>query len=222
MPTMPPPDDQRPTASAVARTDRLRAREGGDFLTAHEVSSALTAAGIRHAIIGGHAMAAHGHVRNTEDVDVVAMAMTEAATVIAALRTSTRVERKPGMMGCQVTARDHGKLADVLDYFGSHAHRLAIDTAVTMDGILVPRTDALMAMKFEALSSPVRPQAKRYLDLADLIHLVDRYHRGRDAAEEVDSIARVVEADACGDSERGATRWRALHAAILNGTRIAI
>lgn len=222
MPTTPRPDDQRPAATVFARTERLRAREGGDFLTAQEVSTALTTAGIRHAIIGGHAMAAHGHVRNTEDVDVVAMAMTEAASVIATLRADTRVERRPGAMGCQVTTHDHGKLADVLDYFGSHAHRLAIDTAVIMDGIHVPRADALMAMEFAALTSSARPQAKRYLDLADLIYLVDRYHRGGDANEEVEAIARVVEADACGDPELGATRWRALHAAILAGAPITI
>lgn len=222
MPTTPPPNNQRPATNAVARTERLRAHESGDFLTAQEVSTALTNAGIRHAIIGGHAMAAHGHVRNTEDVDVVAMAMTEAASVIAALRAETRVERHPGAMGCHVTSHDHGKLADVLDYFGSHAHRLAIDTAVTMDGIQVPRADALMAMKFEALSSATRPQAKRYLDLADLIHLVDRYHRGHDATAQVEEIARVVEADACGDPERGAIRWRTMHAAILAGARITI
>jgi hypothetical protein len=222
MPTTPHPDDQRPAATVFARTEQLRAREGGDFLTAQEVSAALTTAGIRHAIIGGHAMAAHGHIRNTEDVDVVAMAMSEAAAVIAALRTGARVERQPGMMGCHITIHDHDKLADVLDYFGSHAHRLAIDTAMTMDGIQVPRADALMAMKFEALSSAARPPAKRYLDLADLVHLVERYHRGRDVGGEVEAIARVVDADACGDPERGAGRWRAMHAAILAGTRIAL
>lgn len=167
-------------------------------------------------------MAAHGHVRNTEDVDVVAMAMTEAATVIATLRAGAQVERKPGMMGCHVTAGDRAKLADVLDYFGSHAHRFAIDTAITIDGVQVPHAEALMAMKFEALTSNTRAQTKRYLDLADLIHLVDRYHRGRDASESIAAIAHVVEADACGDPERGATRWRCLHTAILAGARIAI
>ena len=217
---MPHPEDQRPATTVFARAERLRAREGGDFLTAQEVSAALTTAGIRHAIIGGHAMAVHGHIRNTEDVDVVAMAMSEAASVIATLRSGARVERRPGMMGCHVTIHDHEKLADVLDYYGSHAHRLAIDTALTIDGILVPRADALMAMKFEALTSAARPRAKRYLDLSDLIHLVEHY---RDAsADAVEVVARVVESDACGDPERGALRWRTMHAAIVAGAPITL
>lgn len=36
-----------------------------------EASEALTALGIRHVIVGGIAVAAHGYVRNTSDVDIM-------------------------------------------------------------------------------------------------------------------------------------------------------
>ena len=214
--------DPHPSTSVYDRTERLRAHAGHDFLDAREVSQALTASGIRHVVIGGHAMAAHGRIRNTEDVDVVAVAMTDAAAVVAALRPGAHVERHAGSMGCVVSGPNQEKLADVLDYFGSHAHRLAIDTAQTVDGVQAPRQDALMAMKFEALSSATRPHDKRHQDLADLIHLVDRYHRGKDHHAEVESIATVVEADGCGDVKRGADRWRDLHAAIIARSPIAV
>jgi hypothetical protein len=167
-------------------------------------------------------MAAHGLARNTEDVDVIAVGLGEAAAVIAALRAGARVERRRGGLGCCVISGDDDRLADVLDCFGSHSQRLAIDSAQLLDGIPIPHSDALMAMKFAALTSATRPHGKRHQDLADLIHLVDRYHRGRPCTAEVERIAMVVEADACGDPERGAGRWRTIHAAILAGIPIAL
>ena len=60
-----------------------------------ELERALSAAGIRHAIAGGIAMAAHGRVRATEDIDVLADAA-QGEAIRAVMRSLGYVEEAPG------------------------------------------------------------------------------------------------------------------------------
>lgn len=193
-------------------------------ITSAAVSQKLDADRIKHVVIGGHAMAAHGRVRNTEDVDVISVDMEEAAKSIATLHRGATVVRYAGAQNCSVLGDDGRKVADVLSYFGAAANRHAVDSAMRVDGVSMPERQAMMALKFEAMTSASRPRDKRAIDLSDLIYLVNRYHRGDSSTAAADSkvIEHLVESDSCGDSTRGAGRWRDLHRAILTDQPIAI
>ncbi len=192
---------------------RADAPQGSNGLTSQRVSAALAQLGIRHVIIGGHAMAAYGYVRNTEDVDVIAVDMERAATAIAACHGQATAVRQSRIMSTAIVDGRGAKLADVIDFHQG---------AAFINGI--PSPDALMALKFEAFTGAGRPSGKRHLDIADLMFLIERHHQpdGDHMRERVDFIAALVDKDSCGDADRGGTRWRALHDAIVNGRPITV
>lgn len=207
-----------------AKIESLQRGSASPFaaMSAVDVSARLASAQVCHVVIGGHAMAAYGRVRNTEDVDVIAVDMEHAASCIAGLYQGAAVHRAPGAIGSAVLAADGRKLADVLSYYGGAAFRHAIDTAQVVDGVSVPSRESLMALKFEAISSATRPRDKKAMDLSDLIYLVTR-HRDQSGASDIRrSIGDIVEIDSCGDPLRGKARWEAMYDAILSGSPISI
>lgn len=217
------------TFSAESQTpyvklESLQRRSASLFaaVSAVDVSTLLEKAHVRHVIIGGHAMAAHGRIRNTEDVVVIAVDMEQAASCIASMHQGAAVHRAPGAMGCTVIAADGRKLADVLNYFGGAAFKYAIDTAKLLDGVSVPSPEALMALKFEAVSSDARPRDKRAMDLSDLIYLVTNFHDQNDPETSRRMIGDLVEGDSCGDPLRGRARWETIYDAIISGSPISI
>lgn len=223
MPAVRPPfSAESPTPySKIESLQRIGASQFAAF-SAVDVSTRLKNAHVHHVIIGGHAMAAHGRIRNTEDVDVIAVDMEQAAACIASMHLGSAVHRAPGAMGCAVFAADGRKLADVLNYFGGAAFRYAIDTAKVLDGVSVPSPEALMALKFEAVSSGTRPRDKRAMDLSDLIYLVTKF-RDQNASGTIRSmIGDLVEGDSCGDPLRVRTRWETIYDAIITGSPISI
>jgi hypothetical protein len=215
-------DDHRPRKSPMKtiedlRIDTPRASPG---LTARRITDILGVLDIRHVIIGGHAMAAYGVVRNTEAVDVIAFAVDRAAEAIAACHGHAAAERQPRAINTAVRDRNGTRIADVLNAHHAAAFRHALDGQIVVDGIPVPTRDDLIALKFEASTAPGRRRDKRLLDLSDLIHLIGACHPTDPAR--VAGIATLVDQDSCGDPERGAARWLRLHDDILNDRPITL
>jgi hypothetical protein len=201
--------------------DELRAETPATMhaLTSREVTSALTARHLIHVIIGGHALAAHGSIRNTEDVDVIAGDMLAAAQAIADAHGHATVQRLPGARNVSVLGPDGSRMVDVLSMYDGHAFRYAIDHQVAIDGLPVPAVDAFIALKFEAMTNANRQKSKRSLDLHDIEFLVMR-HLADDSADghaRVQQIAAIIESDAMGDAERGGARWLKLYRDIRSG-----
>jgi hypothetical protein len=134
--------------------EELRADAPGasNGLTSRRISEVLGKLGIRHVIIGGHAMAAHGHVRYTEDVDLIAVDMERAAAAIAACHGQAKAVRLPRIMNTAIFDCKGAKVAEVIDFYQGAAFMHAVDTHITINGIPVPTVDALIALKFEAFT----------------------------------------------------------------------
>lgn len=207
--------------SCMKTIDELRAETPATMnaLTSLEVTSALEARHLLHVIIGGHALAAHGCIRNTEDVDLIAGDMQAAAQAIADAHGHATVQRYPGARNLSVLGPDGSRMVDVLSMYDGHAFRFAIDHQVSINGLPVPSVDALIALKFEAMTNATRQKSRRSLDLHDIEFLVMRY-LADDTAEgprRIQQIAAIIESDAMGDAERGSARWLKLYSDIRSG-----
>ncbi len=201
--------------------DELRADTPATMhaLTSREVTSALEARHLDHVIIGGHALAAHGCIRNTEDVDLIAGDMQAAAQAIADAHGHATVRRHPGARNISVIGPDGSRMVDILSMYDGHAFRYALEQKIFLAGLPVPSVDALIALKFEAMTTATRQKSRRSLDLHDIEFLVMRY-LAADAADgprRVQQIAAIIESDAMGDAERGSARWLKLYGDIRSG-----
>ncbi len=147
----------------LLRLEALRMLEGESRLlaTAREVSQVLRAAHIEAAVIGGVAVALHGHTRTTLDVDVYTADVKAAATALrGAGYKFDRAHRQFVKQGVPV------QLVTKADLGGAPEH------LEEREGIDIVSLPDLIAMKLRSgLKNLVRAQ-----DLADVIGLI-RQHR---------------------------------------------
>lgn len=129
---------------------------------AREVSRVLRDAGIDAAIIGGVAVVLHGHVRTTNDVDVlVSQPIEDVGTALKRAGFDFDASRREFRKG---SVPVHLVLADQV--------RVTLGKSDEVDGIRVANLVDLINMKLTlGLRDPLRAQ-----DLADVIGLI-RHHR---------------------------------------------
>lgn len=176
-----------------------------------ELEQALSAAGIRHAIAGGIAMAAHGRVRATEDIDVLAdAAQGEALRVV--MRSLGYAEEAPGPIGTRYIRQTMPELPGLADWvdvlFASRpCGRRLIDRAeaqpVEWAGTSIPIVDpaGLILMKSLALTdNPNRPADAHDVQFlltahADALGMESLRHEAADLGADVAStLAALIEA----------------------------
>lgn len=149
-----------------------------------DASKTLHSLGIRHALVGGLAVGAHGWPRATRDVDFLvddgAWSKSESGVVI--LRAGIPVEA-------------HGISIDTISVRDDERHLLsAIETAAISEGIPVLPVDALVYLK---LASPRSQDRQDVLNLVGAGLDLDRVRRYLDAnapklREKFEAIARTA------------------------------
>ncbi|MEQ1850192.1 MAG: nucleotidyltransferase [Chthoniobacteraceae bacterium] len=136
------------------------------------VCSLLNERGARYLIVGGHACILHGHVRTTEDVDVLVEDSLEnfqrVIDALSALEDHAAAELKPQDIAENVVV----KIADEVEVDVSrqawqvrYADAIATAEAVTIDGVRVPFVSLEMLIKSKT--------TYREQDRADLVRLRD-------------------------------------------------
>jgi hypothetical protein len=166
----------RPAARGMKTIYALRAETPATMHapTSLAVTSAPAAQHLCHVIISGHARAAQGCIRTTEDIDLIAGDMQAAAQAITDVLGHATVPRYPGARKLSVLGPDGSRMVDVLGMYDGHAFREAIDHQVSINGVPVPTVDALIALKFEAMTNATRLSSRRSRDLYDIEFLVMR------------------------------------------------
>lgn len=153
----------------------------------HDASAALRELGVKHALVGGLAVGAHGWPRATKDVDFIvddsAWIKTDAGLV---------------MMRAGLPVQAHGVAVDTLSVRDDERHLLgAIEAPDVSDGVPIAPVEAIVYMK---LSSP------RSKDRQDVIELVRagadvsalRAYLGVNAPHllpKLDDVVKTVEAE---------------------------
>ena len=169
-----------------------------------ELESALCAAGIRHAIAGGIAMAAHGRVRATEDIDVLADAAQADAMrrVMRGLGYDEEIDGPVSTRFVRHPLPDVPALAEWVDALfdsrpiGRRLIERAAAHPVESSDLMLPVIDApgLVLMKCIALAA----DPGRHADADDVRYLLsslseaDRAWLRREAAAIGDDIAAVL------------------------------
>ena len=153
---------------------------------------ALSAAGVRHLIVGAYALAAHGHVRATGDIDIlVEPTPANARRLAAAVKTFAGVSlehfqvsqdelSRPGVGFFMGVEPDR---IDVLTHIASLGFERAWKTHVPASilGVEVPTLDlsALIAAKRASSGRRQSGSAKELQDQADLAWLLAERERRR-------------------------------------------
>jgi hypothetical protein len=160
--------------------------------TAVECHSALTAAGVSHAIVGGVAVCLHGYRRNTVDLDLL-ICKDDQAKVRAALESSGYIWsaeqaefRAPSGPPVQfiISGQRAGKGADVF-----LPQPDAAGVTVEIEGLKVVSLSRLIEMKLACgLSSPRRT----HRDLADVVELIAVHKLGRSFAPHLHKSLRAA------------------------------
>jgi len=136
------------------------------------VCSLLNDNGARHLIVDGHACILHGHVRTTEDVDILVEDSLEnfqrVITGLSALEDHAAAELKPQDIADNVVV----KIADEVEVDVSrqawqvrYADAVATAEAITIDGVRVPFISLEMLIQSKT--------TYREQDRADLVRLRD-------------------------------------------------
>lgn len=185
-------------------------------LSPQEIAAALTEGNIKYAIVGGHALAAYGRVRATEDVDVLALDTDAVGRAILPLRDGLHVEVRPRTFSSAIRDTAGTKYADILSAFHGQVFQRSLESARDFANIPVPSIEWLIAMKFVAMTNATRHRDKQLVDAADLTALVTKHHK--DAGASLTEIIGVsIERDSTGDPLRGIERWKSVYQAILDG-----
>ena len=172
--------------SALETAGRFFMGEAPVQLAAHRITRALRDLGVPHVVCGGLAVAAHGHLRLTQDVDIL---VTREGLERFKDRWLGRgwVERFAGSRGLRDA--EHGVQIDVLltgDFPGDGkpgpiAFPDPADCAIESGGVSVLSLSKLIELKVASgLSAPARLQ-----DWADVIALVRANGLGADFAQEL-------------------------------------
>jgi len=138
--------DLRPVAEVVS--DRV-------WRAMVDSSRALTELGIRHALVGGLAVGAHGWPRATKDVDFLVddTAWTKTAAGLVVMRAGLPVEA-------------HGVAVDTLSMRDDEKHLLAaIEAPEISEGVPVAPVEAVVYLKL------LSPRSKDRLDLVELVRV---------------------------------------------------
>jgi len=136
------------------------------MLAAYDASRELTALGIRHAVVGGIAVGAHGAPRATKDVDFL---VNQEDAFIGALILSF----KPG-----VPIAVRGIVVDYLTPEGNeHVEllRRALVEAPESEGIPVVPLEALIVLKLQAARRRDLDDVARLCETADVEEHIRRY-----------------------------------------------
>lgn len=143
-----------------------------------ELESALSTAGIRHAIAGGIAMAAHGRVRATDDIDVLADAA-QADALREVMRRLGYAEEVHGPVPTRFVRRPMPGLPGLAEWvdalFASRpSGRGLIERAaahpVRWNGVSLPVVDAAGLVLMKCIALVADPQ--RHVDADDVRYLL--------------------------------------------------
>lgn len=180
-----------------------------------ELERSLAAAGIRHAIAGGIAMAAHGRVRATEDIDILVDA--RQANELGAVMRSLAYAEQPHGVATRWARKPVPELPGIVEWIDALPARreagLALITRANQhrlqwEGVALPIVDpaGIVLMKCIALAAdPARAHDRddvRFLlqehaariDRATLLH--DAAALGQDVVAALESVAATRIADA--------------------------
>jgi len=169
------------------------------------IVSELRAAGIRHALAGGHAVSAHTRPRVTVDVDLLVDArrrsaieqkLAQAGFTIRAERDVLRVFSGPDAVSPVADL-----LLDDSHPVWAEALRGAGEGTYQGERLLVATVPALLAMKFVAATSLDRPQEDRLQDASDVARLA-RSHWDATTAAEARRIADLAHPGAGAELDR--------------------
>lgn len=168
---------------------------GGDLhVTLHRLAQRLAVEGIAYALIGGLAMAEHGYVRLTEDIDVV---LTSEGLELFHRRLVGKGYR-PAFNGARKTFRDTetNVRIEVLtsgEYPGDGLPKAVVfpdpdlaGVAVEIDGIHVVALERLIELKLASGTSAPH----RLRDLADVQDLILRLDLPAELADTLDSLVQ--------------------------------
>lgn len=172
-----------------------------------ELEAALSAAGIRHAIVGGIAMAAHGRVRATEDIDLLVdlLQMDAMREVMRALGFEEEVHGAVASRYVRHPIKDLPEVAEWVDalYASRPTGRRLIERAaanpVALAGSSLPVVDAAGLILMKSLALAADPS--RTTDADDIRFLIsagagriDLASLKRDAAEVGADVAATLDA----------------------------
>lgn len=151
--------------------------------TLEKICGALRNAGVRYAIVGGHAVALHGVVRGTLDIDVVVRwTRTTLVRAEAALNAIGLVSRLP------VTARE---VYDFRDEYVRNRNLTAwnfYNPDDPLEQVDIIMTDDLAGKRTKAVALPTGPV--RVLSVTDLIAMKRRSGRPQDL-EDVRALEKL-------------------------------
>lgn len=162
-------DRPRRAGSRSGGTGAIRTLAGLDDLPGltAAISADLAAASIRHAISGAIAMAAHGYVRATVDLDILVVAPS------LRLPQVFDIIRRHGFRG-----DDRELIASLRDRFVA-----ALEAGPTTVEVLVPVLPYHHGIVDRAVAKPLRGRQVPFVSVEDLIVLKMLWHRAKDVAD---------------------------------------
>jgi hypothetical protein len=171
--------------------------------TLRELTDVLAAVGSEHVLIGGLAVGFHGRPRATLDVDLLVPGKSLVDVREALEGRGYLMKSFPGMLRTY-RAEDTSASESLADIVSREANPVLREASrhhepATLFGISVNvvRRGALVALKFQAVTSPERKLADRYQDLADIGHVMQKKFDAEDrrlaatVAATIDGNAKV-------------------------------
>jgi hypothetical protein len=160
-------------ADEIRLSERLSRMQGQD-IGPGDVVAVLQAAGLKHVLVGAHAISAWaGDARATLDVDVVASQPAQARNALAEAFPDLTIEEHPIVIRF---LRGRRQVIDVIRPTSSPIFKAALQHVVrTKLGSIevdVPQLEMALALKFAAMASPTRQVKDKYQDAHDFIAMV--------------------------------------------------
>lgn len=170
---VPATDHALALAEDIDLSERL-SRMQGQEIGPSDVIPVLQKAGLKHVLVGAHAISAWaGDPRATLDVDVVASRPAQARNVLAAAFPDLAVEEHPVVIRFK---RGRHQVIDIIRPTSSPIFKAALKhvTRVKLERIEVdvPKLEMALALKFAAMASPMRQVKDKHQDAHDFIAMV--------------------------------------------------
>jgi hypothetical protein len=150
-----------------------------------DILASLAAADASHVLVGGLVAGYYGKPRATVDVDMLVPKRSAAKIHAEMSRRGYTAERGIDM----VRFYRPGTAESVADMMWTSAHPvLKAASAHTVGGIILEQPvtvvarGAFVALKYHAAASPTRDQADKHMDIADLMHTVNKAFSAEDEA----------------------------------------